>query len=67
MSLRAFHIFFIIVSISFLGGFCIRQARVFQESGAVADVLFSIASFVLGILLVLYLRWFISKQKKSFG
>ena len=67
MSLRAFHIFFIIVSILFLAGFGVREALIFQGSGTTADILFSVGSFVFGVLLSAYLYRFVSKKKGMAG
>jgi hypothetical protein len=56
MSLRAFHIFFIAVSILLAFGFGV-WARPFYVG-------MSLASFAVGGLLVAYLFWFLTKIKR---
>jgi len=65
MSLRAFHIAFILICIVFLIGFGFSEARFFQQSKTSLDLFFSVASFILGVLLAAYLTWFVSKIKKA--
>jgi len=59
MSLRAFHIVFILLSILLLFGFGYWQSSV-NHSAAAAGL-----SMALGALLAAYLVWFISKIKKG--
>ena len=59
MSLRAFHIVFIVVSILLLAGYGFWERRV-QD-----NALLSFAAYGLSFLLTLYLFYFISKIKKT--
>ena len=63
MSLKAFHIFFVAVSMLLAVGFgiwCIVQSR---AAGHVGHLLTGLASFVGGGMLLLYGRWFLGKLK----
>ena len=60
MSLRAFHLFFIIVSIA-LAGFVGPWAFETRRAGG---ALLGTASFAVGIFLISYLFWFLRKMKK---
>lgn len=62
MSLRAFHAFFILVSIAFLAGFGFREAGVYRSAASTLDLVFSVVSFVLAVVLAVYLRWFLRKR-----
>ncbi len=53
MSLKAFHIFFILTSITLAVGFGFWALPVYFWMGS--------ASFVVGALLVIYLFWFVAK------
>ena len=55
MSLKAFHVFFIVVSIALAVGFGFWALPVYFWMAR--------ASFALGALLVVYLFWFVSKLK----
>ncbi len=67
MSLRIFHIFFIIVSIVFLFGFGVREARIYEQTKAVSELLYSAGSFALAALMTAYLRWFVTRKIKAAG
>ena len=63
MSLKALHIVFIIASIGLsvgLGGWCLNN---YLEGGSVGDLIWAIVSFVVGLLLVGYSKYFIKKLK----
>ena len=59
MSLRAFHIVFIFLSIALSAGFGFWEYRIN------ANTAFATLSFLLSALLTAYLFWFISKIKKA--
>lgn len=63
MSLKAFHIFFILVSILFSLGFSAWEFRAFAEDGDGLDILFGIVGAGAGIGLVVYLMKFVRKLK----
>ena len=60
MSLKDFHIFFILISVIlaiFFGGWCVKQ-------GGVMYLVSGIVSFLVGIGLVVYLLLFVKKTRK---
>ena len=64
MSLRAFHVLFITLSVILAlvcGGVAFRDYR---EMGATLDLVFGILSVVVAIGLVLYERYFLKKTRK---
>ena len=63
MSLRAFHIFFILVSIAFFAGFGVREIRFHEQNGQSVDLLMAIGSFVLGAAASVYLVWFVKRKR----
>ena len=65
MSLKAFHVFFVIVSLICTVGFGIWGVRSYQNAGEVADLFMGIGSFVVTIALLIYFRWFLRKLKNE--
>jgi hypothetical protein len=63
MSLKAFHIVFIIASIILAFGFGIWLAVTFFKEGGVMNLIFAIASFGAGVGLIFYERYFLKKTK----
>ena len=63
MSLKAFHIFFIVVSTALCVGFGIWATRDFAQSGSWVNLALGVGSFVGSILLVRYGVWFLRKLK----
>jgi hypothetical protein len=63
MSLKAFHLVFIIASIVLAFGFGIWLAVVFFKQGGVMNLIFAIASFGAGVGLIFYERYFLKKTK----
>jgi hypothetical protein len=63
MSLKAFHVFFIIVSTLFTLGFAVWGTRDFAETGIRLHLALGVASFFTSGLLVWYGIWFIRKLK----
>jgi len=63
MSLKAVHIFFILLSITLAGGFGIWAVRNYSATGSLVNGALGIASFACGVALVMYLVWFVIKIK----
>jgi hypothetical protein len=63
MSLKAFHLVFIIASIVLAFGFSIWLAVTFFKAGGVMNLIFAIASFGAGVGLIFYERYFLKKTK----
>lgn len=62
MSLKAFHIFFVSVSILLTVGFGISELRNSLQGGT-GNPWMGIGSFAITVLLIFYLRWFLKKLK----
>ncbi len=63
MSLKAFHILFICVSILLALGFGAWEIRAFAQAGATSDILLGVFSWAAGVALSFYLRRVIKKLK----
>lgn len=63
MSLKAFHVLFIVVSILLALGFGIWELLTYRDTGAVLDLVLGIASLLAGVGLVFYLRAVLKKLK----
>jgi len=63
MSLKAFHLVFIIASIVLAFGFGIWAAVAFFKSGGVLNLIVALASFGAGVGLICYERYFLKKTK----
>jgi hypothetical protein len=63
MSLKAFHLVFIIASIVLAVGFGIWAAVAFFQGGGVINLIVALASFGAGVGLVFYERYFLKKTK----
>ncbi len=63
MSLKAFHIFFIVVSTALCVGFGIWTTQDFARSGSWVHLALGVGSFIAGILLPCYGIWFLRKLK----
>lgn len=64
MSLKAFHIFFISLSILLTIGFAGWEVTRFFESGNLLELLAGVVSLALAILLIVYGMGFIRKMKQ---
>ena len=64
MSLKAFHIFFIVVSTALALGFGVWATRDFAASGNRTNLALGVGSFVASAVLVRYGLWFLRKHKK---
>lgn len=65
MSLKAFHIFFILISFGFLaafGGWAVTRYLATQNMGLLA---LGIGSWVVGLALGVYGAWFLKKMKEN--
>lgn len=63
MSLKAFHIFFILVCITLalsLGAWGVRD---YSMTNAAGNLMIGLASFAAGVFLIVYLFWFFNKSK----
>jgi hypothetical protein len=63
MSLKAFHLVFIIASIVLAFGFGIWMAVTFFKEGGVMNLIVALASFGAGVGLIFYERYFLKKTK----
>ncbi len=63
MSLKAFHIFFIVVSIALCVGVGVWATQDFNRSGSWANLGLGVGSFVGRIALACYGVWFLRKLK----
>jgi hypothetical protein len=63
MSLKAFHLVFIIASIALAFGFGVWLAKNFFAEGGVLNLIFALASFGAGVGLIFYERYFLKKTK----
>ena len=61
MSLRTFHVFFIVLSIALAGGFGFWGIAVSRD---MLDRWLGGGSIISGVALVFYLAWFLRKMKK---
>ena len=64
MSLKAFHVFFIIIATLLTIVFGIWGIRTYMQTADFTDLIMGIASFIATIILLVYFRWFLKKLKK---
>lgn len=64
MSLKAVHIFFILLSITLAAGFGAWAVRNYQATGNGVNLMLGIASFVSAAALLVYLVWFLFKMRR---
>lgn len=63
MSLKAFHLVFIVASIGLamlFGGWSVRQ---YSLNGGVGSLAMAVAAFVCGAVMLVYSRWFLRKLR----
>ncbi len=65
MSLKAFHVFFILVSILLAAGFGWWGVNSYRQNNDLSDLVMGIISLVCMVVLVLYFRWFLKKLKNE--
>jgi hypothetical protein len=63
MSLKAFHVFFIVISTLLAVGFGVWGTQDFAESGSLTHLGLGVGSLVGSVLLVRYGFWFMRKLK----
>ncbi|MBI4042561.1 MAG: hypothetical protein HY391_03685 [Deltaproteobacteria bacterium] len=63
MSLKAFHLLFILLSTLLSLGFGVWGWFTYKTSGSTVDLAMSMAAFVAAIALIFYARYFIRKLK----
>ncbi|MBB27547.1 MAG: hypothetical protein CME25_01420 [Gemmatimonadetes bacterium] len=63
MSLKSFHIFFVIVSVLCCLGFGLWALRDFMETGGETNLFLGSASLVCSVVLVFYGIWFLKKLR----
>ena len=63
MSLKAFHVVFIAVSILLAFGFAAWEVRAYMDQRRLSDLVFAVGSFVAGITLICYGRYVLKKLK----
>lgn len=64
MSLRAFHIFFVAVSILLAFGFGGWELYAFAQGGGALEVVLGVGSLIAGVALIVYLRAVIKKLRQ---
>jgi multisubunit Na+/H+ antiporter MnhB subunit len=64
MSLKAFHIVFIVASILLALGFGVWEVKAWLDTRRPLDLVFGVGSLVAGIGLIFYGRYFLKKLKK---
>jgi hypothetical protein len=65
MSLKAFHVFFIVVATLFSLWFGYWGLRSYMHTGTTSYLLMAIGALVSVILLIWYFRWFLKKLKNE--
>lgn len=63
MSLKAFHVFFVAVSVLLAAGVGWWALNEYRHEGAVANLAMGLASLAGGIGLIVYGRWFLRKLR----
>lgn len=63
MSLKAFHIVFVLVSTVLAVGFGAWSIREFRSDGSTSTLIVGISSLFAGVALIVYGRWFLRKLK----
>ena len=63
MSLKAFHLVFIVASIVLAFGFVVWLVKSFFSEGGLLNLLFALVSFGAGVGLIFYERYFLKKTK----
>lgn len=64
MSLKAFHVVFITAAILLAFGFGVWMLRAYDAEGVKSDLIYGVASLVVGVGLVVYEGFFLKKLKK---
>jgi hypothetical protein len=64
MSLKAFHILFIVISVVLTAGFGLWAVRNYGQTRDALIFALGAGSFVASVLLAVYLVWFVAKTRK---
>jgi len=64
LSLKAFHIVFVVVSTFLAGGFAVWAFREYHAKGEGGTLALGVASAVATVVLLWYGRWFLRKLKR---
>ncbi len=64
MSLKSFHIVFILLSIALSVGFGLWAVRDYSATGHVLNMVMGYSSLAVGVVLAAYLFWFLFKMRK---
>lgn len=64
MSLKSFHIVFILLSIALSFGFGLWAVREYSSTGLILNLVMGYAALTAGVVLVAYLPWFLFKMRK---
>jgi hypothetical protein len=65
MSLKAFHVVFIVISIILTAWFGWWSVNSYRQNAEISSLLLGIGSFIGMVLLVIYFRWFLRKLKNE--
>jgi hypothetical protein len=65
MSLKAFHVVFILISIVLTAWFGWWSVSSYRNTADVSNLVMGVFSFIGMVLLVLYFRWFLKKLKNE--
>jgi hypothetical protein len=63
MSLKAFHLVFLVASIALAIGFCIWAIREYRSGGGAQNLGMGIGAGVAAVVMIAYSRWFLRKLK----
>lgn len=63
MSLKTFHIIFVVLSTLLAGGFGLWAIRDYQRHGEIGSLILGVLSLLAGVGLVAYGRWVLHKLK----
>ncbi|MCH7812905.1 MAG: hypothetical protein IID40_02675 [Planctomycetes bacterium] len=63
MSLKAFHVFFVALSVLLAAGFGGWALNEYRNEGGVANLILGVTSLLGGIGLIVYGRWFLRKLR----
>ena len=63
MSLKAFHVFFVTISLLLCVGFGVWAVRDYQASDNTTSLCLGVGSFLAAVVLVVYGVWFLKKLK----
>lgn len=63
MSLKAFHVFFVLLSIALCGTCALWASREYMNEKATGMLVFAILSALSGVGILIYGVWFVRKQK----